>query len=187
MSRLVLIEQYEAMGGPEVGGRGNDGFEEGPTDSGEYRIAYCKRHVSRRYPFWSSVPWGADLKEEAGEIWVKVRNTWERLSRYSPATKEDIAERHKELYRIRALPSSWVFNDFGHMTCYLYKDRNRNGKLDGQETIHGEFLHTTPETEAAHKMGERVRLEPSHGCVHLKPADIDDPRVYGEEPQSHRP
>jgi hypothetical protein len=59
-------------------------------------------------------------------------------------TKAEIEECHHQLYRTRVLPSTWVFNDFGHVTCFLYKDLNRNRHRDPNEPIHGEFLHTTP-------------------------------------------
>jgi hypothetical protein len=72
------------------------------------------------------------------------------------------------------VPNKWVFNDFGHLTVYLYRDRNNNGRMDGNERIHGEFIHTTPGNEAEEAQGDDVVLGESHGCVHVKPADLDD-------------
>lgn len=152
----------------------SDGFQQGPTDAGEYRVAYFGRHISRRYPFWSGVPWGAPLKEENNSLRVNIGGKWSRLSAFSLATKEDIMNRHEELYASRKIPSTWVFNDFGHMTCFLFRDKNLNGRMDNGEKIHGEFLHTTPFDEAMTALKRPVTLEPSHGCVHLKPADVDE-------------
>ena len=73
------------------------------------------------------------------------------------------------------MPQTWVFNDFGHLTCYIAKDRNRNGRYDPStgEEVHGEFLHTTPLDEARSALNQSVKLTESHGCIHLKPLDID--------------
>jgi hypothetical protein len=60
------------------------------------------------------------------------------------------------------------------MTCYLYRDANSNARQDASEPTLSEMLHAEPTAEAAAKLGEPVRLDASHGCVHLKPADIDD-------------
>ncbi len=80
---------------------------------------------------------------------------------------------HRLLYGVEAIPKTWVFNDFGHMTCYLYRDLNKNSRRDTNEPIHGEFIHTTPIDEASVRRGLAVQLVQSHGCVHVKPNDID--------------
>jgi len=168
-----LVESFSAAGGPETAVMGGDGFERGPTDPGEYLIAYCGRHQSKRYPDWSGIPWGTPLKEDKGELWVKMEGTWQKLSKFSRVTKAIVEEQHLLLYNSRTVPKTWVFNDFGHLTCFFYKDLNGNRKLDGKEKIHGEFFHTTPDDEARTALGLPVNLEESHGCIHLKPADID--------------
>ena len=35
------------------------------------------------------------------------------------------------------------------------------------------MFHTTPQNEAEHSTAKTVSLTPSHGCIHLKPLDID--------------
>lgn len=62
-----------------------------------------------------------------------------------------------------------VFNGFGHLTVYLYRDRNNNGRMDANDGIHGEFVHATPDNEAQEALGDDVELLESHGCVHVKP------------------
>jgi hypothetical protein len=82
-------------------------------------------------------------------------------------------QRNLELYGNYSLPKSWVFNDFGHITCYFYKDKNTNRRLDRDEQIHREYFHTTPDDEAKTAAGKPVVLQESHGCIHLKPNDSD--------------
>ena len=35
----------------------------------------------------------------------------------------------------------------------------------------GEMIHTTPENEAETQLNHRVKMEYSHGCIHIKPKD----------------
>lgn len=35
----------------------------------------------------------------------------------------------------------------------------------------GEMIHTTPDDEGTTAAGQPVHLEPSHGCIHIKPAE----------------
>lgn len=169
----VIVDFFDAVGGPISPKMGADGFEAGPTNSGQYVIARCGRHSSRRYQDWSKIRWGTPLKEEKGKLYVKVAGRWRRLSEYTAVGKNDIVDRHERLYGTRSLPSKWVFNDFGHMTCYYFKDGNHNKRRDRNERIQGEFIHTTPVNEAQTSMGTSVILTESHGCVHVKPRDID--------------
>jgi hypothetical protein len=175
MSKKVIVAQYQAEGGPEVPFMGSDGHEAGPTDAGDYVVAYCAKHRSVRYPQWSGIPWGAKLKTDGGVLLVQLDGRWQDVFKLTGVTRAEVEDYHERLYRIRKVPDTWVFNDFGHLTCYLFKDRNRNRKLDAGsgERIHGEFFHTTPDDEAATALHTPVHLEPSHGCIHLKPLDID--------------
>jgi len=147
----------------------------GPTDSGQFVIAYCSKHSSRRYAEWSKIKWGTPLKEENGQLFIKFQGQWKLLKNYTSVTKDQIKQYHRQLYGTAKIPTQWVFNDFGHMTCYYFKDINKNRKLDKSagERVHGEFIHTTPTDEANTRLGLPVFLTESHGCVHVKPADID--------------
>lgn len=169
----VLVATYDAVGGPEKSYMASDGYAAGPTDAGAYRLAGCWRHSSRAYPVWSKVRWGSKLREKSGTLEVEHDGKWRSLEKLTGLTKAEIEERHRQLYSVSAVPKTWVFNDFGHLTCYFYKDVNRNRKLDKNERIHAEFFHTTPDDEAATALGKAVRLSESHGCIHLKPTDID--------------
>jgi hypothetical protein len=169
-----LAATYPAYGGPVKAFISGDGFEAGPTDSGEYIIYGCWPHSSSRYKDWSGIPWGTPLRETIKGIEVKVKDHWELITKYSIVTKDDILAYHWQLFKRPGLPSTWVFNDFGHVTCYIYIDKNRNGKRDiASEGIHGEMFHTTPINEAQTALNQEVTLAESHGCIHIKPRDID--------------
>ena len=70
------------------------------------------------------------------------------------------------------IPDVWVFNDFGPIAINYFRDSNRNRKRDAGERIMGEMIHTTPDNEAQTDQGKPVGLYSSHGCIHVRPADI---------------
>ena len=177
MAQRVKVAEFEAVGGPSVLQNSSDGYFAGPTDAGFYRMARCGRHSSPSYPDWSTIRWGSEIKEESGEIKVMHDGKWQLLKKLSPRmTKEALIQRNLELYGKRELPKRWLFNDFGHITCYFFRDKNRNRQLDKNlgEKIHTEYFHSTPVDEAATAAGKPVTLTESHGCIHLKPNDIDE-------------
>lgn len=170
----VVVATYAGKGGPQKAEMGGDGFTAGPTDAGTYILAYCGKHSSSRYKAWSRIRWGSKIKERGGKLYVRHDGRWRRLSSLSSVSRDDIKTYHRDLYGTAKIPERWVFNDFGHMTCYFFKDRNGNRRLDGNERIHGEFFHTTPTAEAATAQGKPVNLAPSHGCIHIKPREVDE-------------
>jgi len=98
-----------------------------------------------------------------------------RTIKLTGASPDAVESYYKQLYGIAKIPDKWVFNDFGHLTCYMFKDLNRNRRLDrATEAIHGEFFHTTPPDEAATSLHTAVKLDRSHGCIHLKPLELDE-------------
>src|SRR5690349_440382 len=76
MASKVVVAEYSAEGGPEKAFMAPDGHEAGPTDAGEYVIAYCAKHRSRRYPQWSSIPWGSPLKHDSDRVLVLLDGRW---------------------------------------------------------------------------------------------------------------
>jgi hypothetical protein len=70
------------------------------------------------------------------------------------------------------IPDVWVFNDFGPVAINYFRDPNRNRKRDAGEKMMGEMIHTTPQNEGQTDRGDRVTLYPSHGCIHVRPADL---------------
>jgi len=180
MPPKVIVGTYDAVGGPKKAFKAHDGYRAGPTDAGEYVIAYCGKHSSSKYyRYWSKVRWGTPLREKRGVLQVYVNKRWRPLKNFTPATKDVIMDRHKALYGTRKLPSKWVFNDFGHLTCYFFKDLDKDRRKDKNERIHSELIHTTPDDEASTAQGKPVILTESHGCIHVKPNDIDEMRKKG--------
>lgn len=171
----AIVASFDAVGGPSKLNKASDGFFAGPTDAGEYRVSHCGRHSSPSYPDWSKIRWGSELQEVSGELQVMHEGKWRALKSVTRVTREHIMQRNLDLYGKYEVPKTWIFNDFGHMTCYFFKDINGNKRLDRKagETLHKEYFHTTPDDEAGVVVGKPVTLSLSHGCIHLKPNDID--------------
>lgn len=174
--KTVTVEIYDAIGGPI---KYDKNTQAGPTNAGKFLVDRCEQHRSTRtYRDWSNVRWGAPLKEEAGRLMVQIDGKWLPLSVFTDVTKAEIEEYHFELFGKREVPSNWVFNDFGHTTCKVFVDLNGNGKKDKNEKINGEFIHPTPDEEAASAQGKDfteflTQSNESHGCVHVRANDID--------------
>jgi hypothetical protein len=171
----AIVARFDGVGGPAKLHKEDDGFFAGPTDVGEYRVSHCGRHSSPSYPDWSRVRWGSAIKESSGQVMVMHEGKWQTLKQIgTQVTREQLVKRNLELYGKNELPSAWLFNDFGHMTCYFYRDTNHNSRFDkDSEKLHLEYFHTTPDDEASSAAGDPVKLQESHGCIHVKPKDID--------------
>jgi hypothetical protein len=76
------------------------------------------------------------------------------------------------------LPDTWIFNDFGHITWYMVQ-ANAHEAPGSKPKIHNEFIHTTQRNEYQTSHHSRVVLEYSHGCIHIKPHDIDEMALKG--------
>lgn len=178
--KKVVVAIYDAMGGPEKPEMGRDGNMKTPTKQGQFTVEKCAPHVSvHRYKHWSGVSWGTPLREQKGklEVYMARSKVWMPLENFTPVTKDEILQEHERLYGKYEIPNKWVFNDFGHMTCYYFKDVNGNKKLDGKEHREGDMIHPTPGNEAQAARGTpnvEIELGGSHGCIHVKPADIDE-------------
>lgn len=176
----VIVARYVAAGGPPYTGVDLNKNKFGPTDPGQYVIARCQQHVSEKlYKKWSGLAWGTKLRVRrnmgAEIVEAYIRDQWRPINpKFTSATVEEIKIYNKQLYEKYEVPDKWVFNDFGHNTCYMFKDINKNFKLDGKDQEHDEFIHTTPDNEAQTAKQEKVIIDYSHGCIHVKPTDLDD-------------
>jgi hypothetical protein len=193
-SRYALIAEYDAEGGPDFQGKDPSGNAFGPTPPGDFVIAQCaKHHDSNLYPLWSTLAWGTPIRENKGDVeylsakrWDSLTTLWNRKKVAEKAlhrelvpaeTVELVKQRHDELYATAKVPNTWVFNDFGHMTCYFFKDINHNGIFDPKtEKLQSQYIHTTPKDEAIATLypTQAIVLDKSHGCIHVKPNDIDE-------------
>ena len=89
-------------------------------------------------------------------------------------TRTEIKNRYQELYGRYEVPPRWVFNDFGKVAIRYFRDRNHNGQLDPEEHLEGEMFHSTAENEAETVLTpDKIRMETSHGCIHLRPVQRD--------------
>lgn len=165
----------------------------------EKHISYGKYALWSGVPWGAGLKFSGDVTY----IDIGNKGLWQRLSAYRPlwlkeygtedAIKKNILDYWKEiafvhnpgttipLYRLQN-PDKWVFNDFGHVSVKYFRDTNHNGILDRNEQILGDFIHTTPgdeatsffnKTQAATLPKTPINLPGSHGCIHVKPDEID--------------
>jgi len=89
--------------------------------------------------------------------------------------EDDLRKYYNERKRPGWITTPYYTNEFGHMTIYYWNDLNRNGRIDGSEKLHNQMIHATLDDEQAKREGREYShaLEYSHGCIHLKPSDID--------------
>lgn len=183
MGTKCVVKEYDAVGGPATSSKDRQGNEQGPTENGTYVVAGAWPHQgSALYKDWSTIPWGAPLREEPdGSISVKMKGKWQPTSKFSRVSRADIIDEYFRLYGKNEVPKKWVFNDFGHVAVFMFKDTNGNLKIDKKlgEKIHPEFMHTTPPDEATEARGGTAILTESHGCIHVKPSDIDEMLAKG--------
>lgn len=167
--------RFEAMGGPAKIGD-DPRMPEEPTWPGQYIIDKAEAY---RTPTWtkSKLAWGTKLRDipSKQDIWYALPSgKWGSLNQlFNTTTRDIIMDMYNDLYGVRKVPDTWVFNDFGPIAIRWFKDLNGNKVLDGKELLSGQMFHTTPNNEAEVATSAPVRLTPSHGCIHLKPNDRD--------------
>lgn len=183
---LTKIKEYDAHGGPSTTQKGGDGYNMTPTTAGRFVVNTIEKHVSYgKYAFWSGVAWGTPMMTRDGVTMIKKGNAWVKLSGVNKLFGEYKDNESKltmmlmfyyqDLFRVArdVSPRFWVFNDFGHISVKYFKDTNHDWKMDGKERILGDFIHTTPYDEASTSKGQNFSLEQSHGCIHVRPTEID--------------
>jgi len=171
-----IVASFSAVGGPK-NSFGSGELSGGPTLAGEYVLFRSGQHVSKKW-VWSRIAWGTPLRDQNGIAEVLIHGKWVNQEIITQIPRDqwlDIYNDWIKPYQISTLPNQWVFNDFGHLTWYMAKDINGNKRWDGikSEPTHNQFFHTTPDCEAATKYHLQVSLQESHGCIHLKPMDMD--------------
>lgn len=176
------VFKSEAWGGPSNKIDQSGAMDILPTPAGKYVIGPMMQYFTPSWSF-SKIKWGTPIKDSDLEkslsdmakkdVWYQLPNgKWASILKDFGITRKDILERHMTLYSTRRVPKVWVFNDFGPIAIRYFVDHNNNKKLDGKEKLEGTMFHTTPENEAEAARGvKKVSLVPSHGCIHLIPAD----------------
>lgn len=184
------IATYDAKGGDPANinpKKDEDGrHSAGLTTAGKFKLHHAGMHVSNSWNF-SKIRWGVPIKEAPGGSdvlyedppghWHSVRS---KLVGDSPsARKTDVVYGLMHMYERIApncpakLPNTWIFNDFGHITWYMVQ-ASAHDAAGSKPKIHDEFIHTTQRNEYQTSHHRRVILEYSHGCIHIKPRDIDE-------------
>jgi L,D-transpeptidase-like protein len=168
----VALFVIPAVGGPPTAGT-DERMPEEPTKAGRFVIG--KPHAYRT-PTWlfSQIPWGTKLRDmrAKNDVWFQQRNgAWASIKENYKIARDEIMQEAYRLYGRLQVPNSWVFNDFGPIAIRYFEDKNNNRKLDGQETLSGQMIHTTSDDEAATALGLDFELGDSHGCVHIRPED----------------
>jgi hypothetical protein len=196
---LKKLKTYDAHGGLS-----NDFLDEYPalkaseyssTKAGRYVIHSIAKHVSERRWLYSSVPWGTPITFNWIEhrVYIKKDGKFVKLSEYNTQWSNysdthaydlllEMYQNNYINYYSKPFPDTWIFNDFGHVAIKYFKDTNHNFILDKTESIQSDFIHTTPVDEAktaynkivSPRFARPIVLENSHGCIHVKPDNINE-------------
>lgn len=184
MNTLLKIREFDAHGGPSNVKMGGDGHAQTATTVGRFVIKSIEKHVSYgKYAAWSGIAWGTDVKIEGGIVKVKLNGSWKKLTDVNTqwgkhkndqkGVTDAVLKYQRTLYPNSPIPTKWLFNDFGHVSVKYFKDVNNDRKMNGKEYVMGDFIHTTPTDEAATASRKIFQLAESHGCIHVRPNDID--------------
>jgi hypothetical protein len=168
------------------GDKVDSGVWPNPTTPGIYVISGWGPYRTERHWVLSRIPWGTELRlDSTGKHLLyktgSMSQPWRPLESIIPVATLDFVRdsfsymwgRNRRYDRNGdGIPDVWVFNDFGPIAINYFRDTNRNRKQDPGEDTMGEKIHTTPKNEGQTDQGTPVPLFPSHGCIHVRPADF---------------
>jgi|GEM_PF-1210691 len=158
-----IVDRIDARGGPPV--HLKDGTHSAdPSQAGSYQLGKGKSHVTSAWQY-SQIAWGAEIRQdETGDIEFKnpgaqwAYATGSKCKLRYPFSPDDFQDGS-------GLMKEWRLNDFGE-TAF---------QVQGSP---GLYVHTSPDTEEAQELGQKLELTHSHGCLHVHPADRD--RLMGQ-------
>jgi hypothetical protein len=177
----------EAWGGvAAVHGVRYDTMKPRRTTPGRYVIHSCAPYHTDRWEL-SQIPWGARLQVDPDtqkvmyETGIASRPWRPVTDLIMNATKDELATLYRDWFGGSdryddghdGVPDRWVFNDFGPWAVRYFVDENHDGRLDAGESLSGEMIHTTAQNEGEAARGVPVKLDSSHGCIHVSPASRD--------------
>ena len=185
----AVVLKAEAWGGEKADPKKHyDTMKPRQTTPGRYVVFSYEPYRTNTWAL-SKIEWGTKLSLDptGNHVMFESRSggkSWTRVEDRIPgAAKSELQRLYYLLYGLTGkydsdgdlVPEIWVFNDFGAYAVRYFKDRNKNKKLDPKrgEALSGEMIHTTPDNEAQVAQGTEVKLEPSHGCIHMNPLDRD--------------
>jgi hypothetical protein len=169
----------------------DSGMRPRPTTPGSYVISGWGPYRTRSWDF-SRIRWGTELRlDETRQHLLYKTDTlsqpWRPVESIIPlATLAYVRRLFSDTWGGNrrydrngdGIPDVWVLNDFGPMAINYFRDPNRNRKLDAGEKIMGEMIHTMPDNEGQTDQGKPVEMQFSHGCIHVRPADLG--RLVGQ-------
>ncbi|MBN2497185.1 MAG: hypothetical protein JXR96_21510 [Deltaproteobacteria bacterium] len=164
-----VLDVYDMRGGPSRYRRDRRSRRYGflPTPRGRYHIKGSAAHTSQSW-YYSQVPFGAKLRMKDGQVQFRQQGEW----KFATGAASVLA-RPMEVKDFLAdgggLPEHYTRNDFGHRAFYLIE---RSGRTAGH------MIHPTPRGEERYGDDSFELLE-SHGCEHMRPADLDEARAKG--------
>jgi len=152
-----------------------------PTPTGRFVL---ENPAAYRTSSWlmSQIKWGTPIKDVPSErnlaedaktdVWYRLSSgKWASVSKDFGIDRKFIAKTYYDLYQLKGIPKTWIFNAFGPVAIRYFRDLNGNKKRDKNEPLDGSMFHTTAENEAELKLGKTIDMTNSHGCIHLNPAD----------------
>ena len=130
---------------------------------------------------WNFIPPHTPIKIVGGVPKVTINGETITVKQATGFPASIVDKYHDDLFKNSSFaPNGWSLNDFGHITVYMYSDKNGNQKLDpDMEKVKGEMFHTTPENEVQAMRRKKnsaikVVLDESHGCIHMDPDQFDE-------------
>ncbi len=188
----TVVATYLARGGPKEKFNGADRHTHSPIPPGDYPLSAAIQYTTPNWPN-SSIPWGARIRTASnreveynpGTGWelatgspkapmnAAVGNLLTRMRGYPPTKAEAeqlnvVARQYFDVDQDQptgTLVTVWQRNDFGEWAFALLQ----NGRKSGF------FIHTTPDDE----LDSTRALEPSHGCIHMRPIDRNEAKKEG--------
>jgi hypothetical protein len=205
--RLIPGSKHDAHGGPLVE---NKKEKATPTQEGRFVVASIGQHLSGARWLLSTIPWGTPIRKNSKfllEVFLEgrwqllhQRPYWrEQYADYPIGATQVFVQEYMKLMRYLQVdryglknqnempapwngefPKTWPLNDFGPVAVKYFRDTNNNQKMDGNETVLSDFIHTTPHEEIESLIGNKLKpvramkLGESHGCIHFLPTVMQD-------------
>jgi hypothetical protein len=163
-----LVGKYTARGGPPATVPDGGGHTADPTAAGTYTLGKGHPVVTPNWPF-SQIAWGTQIRQVGQDYqYLADSGDWH----YATGPQSDLtvplpASAFAPLFqgKLDGGIRQWTLNDFGPLGWNLV------GTAD--------YVHTTPDSEAAAAAGRPVVLPASHGCIHVIPGERDDMMARG--------
>jgi hypothetical protein len=165
-----LVATYAARGGPPISVADGADHSADPTAYGVFALGAGHPIVTSSWPY-SQIPWGAEIRRVGDHF------------QYRPEGAADWSWASGPHCTLRTPLDADDFDDLPQgvrdgQACLVW-NKNDFGRLGWRLQGTADFIHTTPATETATTQQRRVELAPSHGCIHVVPAERDQMMARG--------